>query len=343
VAYDHLIDAYQRVGLMTKARQRAEEAAEKLPGDKSAGWLLGVLYAAGRLDEAEAFARRALQRHPDSVALPVWLATLPGLRGDWAAAEAALAQLASTAEPRLRAAAQRALARAFIYRGRYRDAEALLVRTAEEFHSPADHDELARDLAVRALMIGWGTQDAARLEALERERGKYAVEDDATGWEFSMAWMLRGDAARWRASVRLYPSMEDYTRRYLRALALRDAGRPEAALADLKALSDRQGISALPLLERASLALARNRPDVALEAAQMLRDNRMDLAEEVEASLRAFYYPRSLYLLGRAFEAKGDVARAAAHYQAFLALWREADPELPLLRDARERLAALPR
>jgi len=46
--------------------------------------------------------------------------------------------------------------------------------------------------------------------------------------------------------------------------------------------------------------------------------------------------------LGELYEARGDVARAAAHDQRFIALWANADPDLrPRVAQARERLTAL--
>lgn len=46
--------------------------------------------------------------------------------------------------------------------------------------------------------------------------------------------------------------------------------------------------------------------------------------------------------LGRLWEAKGDRAKAAAHYAKFVALWRNADPELqPRVQAARQRVAQL--
>jgi tetratricopeptide (TPR) repeat protein len=46
--------------------------------------------------------------------------------------------------------------------------------------------------------------------------------------------------------------------------------------------------------------------------------------------------------LGELYEARGDVARAAAHDQRFIALWANADPDLqPRVAQARQRLSAL--
>jgi len=45
--------------------------------------------------------------------------------------------------------------------------------------------------------------------------------------------------------------------------------------------------------------------------------------------------------LARAFVQAGDTAKAKAAYQDFLALWKRADTDLPVLADAQKELANL--
>ena len=45
--------------------------------------------------------------------------------------------------------------------------------------------------------------------------------------------------------------------------------------------------------------------------------------------------------LGRAFVMSGDAAKAKAAYQDFLALWKDADPEIPILKQAKAEYATL--
>jgi ATP/maltotriose-dependent transcriptional regulator MalT len=45
--------------------------------------------------------------------------------------------------------------------------------------------------------------------------------------------------------------------------------------------------------------------------------------------------------LGRAYALSGDVAKSKAEYQEFLALWKNADPDIPILKEARAEYAKL--
>jgi tetratricopeptide (TPR) repeat protein len=45
--------------------------------------------------------------------------------------------------------------------------------------------------------------------------------------------------------------------------------------------------------------------------------------------------------LGRAYQLAGDKAKARAAYQDFFALWKDADPDIPILKEAKAEYAKL--
>jgi cytochrome c-type biogenesis protein CcmH/NrfG len=52
-------------------------------------------------------------------------------------------------------------------------------------------------------------------------------------------------------------------------------------------------------------------------------------------------YAKSYYMLGKINEEQGNSAKATEHYEKFLSLWKDADPGLPEVEDAKKRLAGL--
>ena len=45
--------------------------------------------------------------------------------------------------------------------------------------------------------------------------------------------------------------------------------------------------------------------------------------------------------LGRAYVLQGDTAKAKAAYQEFLALWKDADPDIPVFKESKAEYAKL--
>ncbi len=52
-------------------------------------------------------------------------------------------------------------------------------------------------------------------------------------------------------------------------------------------------------------------------------------------------YVKSFYVLGKIYEEKGWKGKAIEHYEKFLDLWKDADPGIAEVEDARKRLAGL--
>jgi tetratricopeptide (TPR) repeat protein len=54
-------------------------------------------------------------------------------------------------------------------------------------------------------------------------------------------------------------------------------------------------------------------------------------------------YAKAYYMLGKIAEQQGDKVRAGQNYRKFLDLWKDADPGLPEVEDAKRRLTSVQR
>ena len=56
---------------------------------------------------------------------------------------------------------------------------------------------------------------------------------------------------------------------------------------------------------------------------------------------RRLIHPLTYYKLAKLYEEQGNKAKAIEHYDKFLDLWKDADPGIAEVEDARERLVGL--
>jgi tetratricopeptide (TPR) repeat protein len=62
--------------------------------------------------------------------------------------------------------------------------------------------------------------------------------------------------------------------------------------------------------------------------------SQIDSIHEDPAGLRGIFYSKSLYLIAKAYQVKGDAQSAKKAYRKFLELWRNADRNMPEHKDA---------
>jgi hypothetical protein len=92
--------------------------------------------------------------------------------------------------------------------------------------------------------------------------------------------------------------------------------------------------SLYPASVRGQTYLAAKRPaDAAVEFRKIISRRGLVIEDAVDAAARL--------QLARALVASGDTARARVAYQDFLTLWKQADPEVPILKQAQTEAANL--
>ena len=60
-----------------------------------------------------------------------------------------------------------------------------------------------------------------------------------------------------------------------------------------------------------------------------------------ESQNRLLVHPKNYYRLARLYDMQGNTDKAIEHYEKFLSLWKDADPGLPEVEDAKKRLIGL--
>ncbi len=89
-----------------------------------------------------------------------------------------------------------------------------------------------------------------------------------------------------------------------------------------------------PIYVRGEAYLAAHRGREAAAEFQRILDHRGIVLNEPIGALAHLQ-------LGRAYAMQGDTARSRAAYQDFLTLWKDADPDIPILREAKAEFARL--
>jgi predicted Zn-dependent protease len=165
----------------------------------------------------------------------------------------------------------------------------------------------------------------------------------------AVALALAGDFARSQSLAadleKRYPEDTSVQTSYLptlRALFSLHAGLPSQAIEQLEAARTFEFADPMvhftayfgglyPVFMRGEAYLAAHKAAEAAAEFQKIFDHRgLVLADPMAA--------RARLELGRAWAAAGDAARARAAYSDFLALWKDADPGVPILKEAKAEM-----
>jgi len=295
----------------------------------------------GRLQETQATADEALAKKLDSAALHESLYQLAFLQND----EAGMAKQVAWAagKPSVEDSFLSYEADTAAYSGRLGKSREFSRRAATSSDRAGEKEVAAGYKANAALREGlFGNSAEARQQATS------ALEFSTGQWQYVQC------RAAW-------------------ALALAgDSGRPQALAVDLAKRFPENTIvqfKCLPILQ-AQFALNRNDAAKAIEALQAAAPTERGIGDQYPAFLRGEAYLRerqgelaagefqrilnspglvisepigALAHLGlaRAYALQGDTAKAKAAYQDFLALWKDADPNIPILIAAKAEYAKL--
>ncbi|TNF72554.1 MAG: serine/threonine protein kinase [Acidobacteria bacterium] len=336
--FNNLAVQYQVMGQYDKAVEHAGRALELMP-DHVFPYLnlAACFFALGRVDEARAIVERGVEQGFDYDFIHLGLWYIARFEGDEAAMKEHETWVTGrVGEGRFRMMQGRAAAQS----GKRREALALFERAAAADRRDGLAGLVATDLADAAHMEAWmgNANEALRLTA----------DALAAGWSREaaansvLALARAGDVERAEAMfeewAKLAPATHQLFREWwspwIRAEFALAKGDPELALELLESTRPYEFSDLHPIELRARAYLAKGKGlKAAAEFERVIAARTINSVHPIHAAA----------ILGKArgHALADDTDAARAAYNDFLALWRDADPDIPLLQQARAELDAL--
>jgi eukaryotic-like serine/threonine-protein kinase len=334
---DNLSENYSRVGLAEKAISTASEALRLDAKDAYAFQNLAHVYVdVNRYDEAKSAAEQAIGQKVDSLVTHLALFRVAFIRGDqvgmqrevsWATGNVREAFMLD-----MKAASENTLGRV----KRAHDTERLAI-TAANRQGMQGFVLVTKSLEAIA-DAAYGRADVARQEAAE---ALLATQDRDTRELAALALAQIGDTVNARKAA------DELSRDFPKATAVQAVCIPMVrALGELQRDRPQEAVNALeparkyelgtgpgaagfwPVYIRGQAFLRMHDGAKAAAEFQKILDHRGAVAlTEV--------YPVAHLGLARAYVQEGDTAKSRAAYQDFFALWKDADPDIPILKQAK--------
>ena len=330
-AWANLANKESWVGRYAQAIEDARRALALNPATETSYVVLGrALLHAGRLDEAEAICQRAVARKVDGDDLHGVLYQIAVARDDDGAAAKQLAWAQGKLGERsmLIEAGQAAFAHGQVRRGL-----ALFNQALEEGRKFGLGDIFAAPNG--ELLFDLGRPDLAR-----QSLAAVAPGFDSGDYRFDLAEF--GDAAQGEALLRadiakaptdtLLTQVDAAGQHAAEALR---AGRPVAAVAALEpARPYEMRTFDVPYLRGVAYLAASDGSHADVEFHKIIDHRGVEAVSE--------HYPLAWLGLARALRLQHDASQSRKAYERFFALWRAADPDMPLLKTAKAEYVALP-
>jgi eukaryotic-like serine/threonine-protein kinase len=330
------------LGDYDKALAANQESLKLSPGSGLGYTNLVIGYLnVNRLDEARATAQEAQAHSLDNPQNHLQLYSIDFLQHDAAGMEREAAQLMG--KPGFEDVMLDAESDTAAYRGQFSKAREL-TRRASESAQRADEKETAAgyeaEAAWREALVGnmsLAKQQAQAALALSTGRDVEAISAIALGLagDAPQATRLAGDLAK------RYPEDTIVQFNYLptiRADAALQGGSATKAIEALVPVASYElgsvGQALFPVYLRGEADVAAHQGSAAVNEFQKILDHPGVVVNEPIGALAHLG-------LARAYVLQGDTAKARAAYQDFLALWKDADPDIPIYKQAKAEYANL--
>jgi len=338
VPYYNLGSNYADMGQYEKAVSEYQEALRLASDDVLNYASLGEMYIdLNRLDEAKATLDQAFAHHLDGGYLRLQVYGLAFLRGDTAQMQQQLAWAAGKLGDEDRLLSMQADTEA--YYGRMNQAHEF-TRRAVDSALRADSRETAALWQADTAMV-----DAELANTAAASQAVAAALKLSSGMEVKVqaaeVLACNGEAHKAAALAvevdKSYPTNKKLKSDMLPIIqALIDLSRmnPKQTMVDLEPVAPWEPLTFYPAYLRGRAYLLEHNGGAAAAEFQKLLDHRGVVGNSLTGALAHLQ-------LGRAYAMQGDSAKARSAYQDFLTLWKDADPDIPILKQAKAEYAKL--
>jgi serine/threonine protein kinase/tetratricopeptide (TPR) repeat protein len=349
-AYNGLAYSYNQIGDFEKALWAADKNVELNPYIANPYDTRGEIYALnGKTKQAIENYKRALEKNPDFLASLKHLATVYLLTGKWGKAENIFKEIASSEDRYTALAGRNAEVLVPLHQGKIK-------RALEILDSPVTTDtsgmfqvwEKASKHSQK-LFIYWEQEkfDLAlkEIEILKDMLPELDPKDKVKLRDaYAITWMAQGQTAKaervlknWRNEISESDSVQ--LRQYWRVLGIIEffEGNPDSSIVYLK-----KGLweGSKPIFEirylLAQAYLDAGQPNKAVEELEKA----LSRYDEFRAS-KGIWAAKAHYYLGMAYQELGRDSEAMQKYEEFLDIWKNADPGIKEMEDAKQRLEQL--
>jgi serine/threonine protein kinase/tetratricopeptide (TPR) repeat protein len=335
---------YQNLGDLEKALRWARESAKISPDAVAYSNLMFSYLVLNRIDEAKATAQEAVSRNATGPFFYVAQYSIAFYQKDFAGMKSAVEHVAGFSGYEDQALSLQANAAAFF--GKLADSRLLWQRSIETALRANFKDSTAHSRAISALLeqsvgnTSLAVRQARSAIDTSRDRDSVAVSAIilALAGESAEATRLRDDLSKRFPEDTMYQG--DLQPSIQAALLLHGNKATQAIDALAPAMrfelsASIPGFRGLTSYLRGTAYLQAKQSAAATTEFQKIIDHRGVVGDCLVGALAHLG-------LARAYALAGDTAKSRAAYQDFLALWKDADPDIPILQQAKSEYAKLP-
>jgi eukaryotic-like serine/threonine-protein kinase len=338
VPRNNLALSYQLLGRFAEAQKEAQRAIELNPTNVTArDNLVGTFIGQGLFDEAAQANEELAKLNPDFIAVHATRYLLAFLRGDLSTVAAMEAQ----AKPDDADAFSNFAARAAFF-GKFKESESLATQAVATFKTQKRSENAGQVMLVMAIREGaFGQCEQSRRNVaagLALDRGRISL------GSAGLASAICKDTAQAQSLI------DEMTKRFPR-----DTGTVDCIVPVIKAVLELNGGNGAAVIQTLEPVRSKELGIILGVIANYVRGKaylQQRMGPEAAAEFEKIIAHRGVEAFGvehvlahlelaRAAMLTGDTAKARKEYQDFLALWKDADQDLPMLIEARKEYEAL--